>query len=114
MGLVVYVTPRPLYPQESDLLLRAGKDWCRKSRSHLDSIPDGPARGQSPNRLHNPGPLLMWYLDIVSGVNRRGVRLTTHLLLALGMRMTGSIPTFTLCADMACAGTNLPLPFMNE
>jgi len=48
----------------------------------------------------------MWNLEIVSGLNMRGMGLTSRLHLVLSLRMTGSLPTLTLCADLTSAGTN--------
>jgi hypothetical protein len=37
---------------------RAGLDGCGKSRPHRESIPDIPARSESPYRLHYPDPVV--------------------------------------------------------
>jgi len=109
MGLVVNITPLPLYPQERELSPRtSGPVWTGAENlapTWIRSL-DRPARGESPNRLRYPGPPLMWNLEIVSGLNMRGMGLTSRLHLVLSLRMTGSLPTLTLCADLTSAGTN--------
>ena len=79
--------------------LRAGLDWCGKSRPTGIRSPDRPARRQSLYRLRYPAHVM----EFIPAIYCRNVMLTTsfHLVLTLGIH--GAIPLLPLYTFMRTA-----------